>query len=662
MIGARRVHARRRRILLASLLVAGLGVIGRGAQLQVVDSGVWAARAAEQHRERLELPAPRGVIYDRDGVPLAATREVYRVAIAPREVRRPAEVRTRLETALGLSPRQAAEVVESRRRWVVLPGRWDAVAREELGGYRGVHFERVVERFYPHGDLALELVGRVSAEGRPLSGLELELDSILRGVPGSAVVRREARGRPIPGAMLTVSEPRPGRDVVLTIDLELQEIAREALAEAMERTGAMGGDLLMTDPRSGEVLAAASRRREGRRHWRAVTDPYEPGSTLKPFVAAALLTSGRATLDDTVFAENGTYRRGGRLIRDEHEYGVLTLAEVLRYSSNIGMVKLVEGLSPGWHYSLLRDFGFGTPTGIPYPAESAGMLPRPAEWSGYSQASLAIGYEIGVTPLQMTMAYGALANGGLLMAPRLVREVRSRGGRVVSRPEPRIIRRAVPADVAESVTRALVDVVEGGTGTRAGLGAFRVAGKTGTARAYGPDGYAEGRYTASFAGFFPADDPQLVVLVKLDGATQYGGGAAAPVTGATLAAALAVRNSPLDRRLVALSVADPEPFGPAGWGRLPGSASSWPEPAPGPFVFAIDMEEPVAPRSGAATRPALVPDVRGEGVRNAARRLHEAGFRVRLRGSGRVRFMWPVPGDTRPRGSLVEIIAGEAGT
>lgn len=659
MIGARPVHARRRRIQLAVLLLGGLLMLGRAVQIQVLEGAAWAARAEDQHRERLTMPAPRGTIYDRNGVPLAATREAYRIAIAPRELRDPRAAAGRLVSALGLTDSAARRAVDTRRRWVVLPGRWDAVVRERLEGVRGVHFERVMERFYPHGDLARELLGRVNAEGRPLGGLELELEGVLRGEPGQAVVRREATGRPIPGAMLAVEAPRPGEDVVLTLDLQLQEIADEALRSAVAEYDARGGDLLMADPRTGEILAAASLRGGDEGTWRGVTDPYEPGSTLKPFVAAALLAGHHATLADTVFAEEGAYRHGGRLIRDEHEYGWLTLADVLRYSSNIGMAKLSQRLAPREHYAYLRDFGFGTPTGVAYPTESGGLLERPAQWSGYSQASLAIGYEIGVTPLQMTMAYAALANGGVLMEPRVVREVRTRDGRVQRRSEPRAVRRVVPEQVAREITGVLVDVVEEGTGTRAGLGAFRVAGKTGTARSYGADGYERGRYTASFAGFFPAEDPQLVVLVKLDGARQYGGGAAAPVTGATLAAALAVHSSPLDRRAVARTVADPGAVGRVGWGDIPSSSASWPDPAPGPFIFAIDDNEPDAPRSSAATRLARVPDVRGDGVRNAARRLHEAGFGVRLKGSGRVRLMWPVPGDTRPRGAVVEIIARE---
>src|SRR5690606_26082577 len=240
-----------------------------------------------QHRQRQTLPAPRGTIYDRDGVPLAASHEAYRVSIAPRELKDRNEAAKRLRAALGLSAQAANRAVQPARRWVVLPGRYDAGVKEQLEGVRGVYFEPVLERFHPHGGLALELLGRVSADQRALGGVELAFDSLLSGRPGSAVVRRDARGEAIPGALVSVEQPVAGRDVYRTMDYDLQEIADEALRHALAETGATGGDVVTADPRTGEILAAVSRRAGTARPWSAVTEPYEPGSTLKPFVVAA---------------------------------------------------------------------------------------------------------------------------------------------------------------------------------------------------------------------------------------------------------------------------------------------------------------------------------------------------------------------------------------
>lgn len=649
------LHVRRRRLLLAGLLTGGAVLLGRGFQVQVVQGAAWESRADRQHQERLELPAPRGTIYDRNGIPLATTRERIRVSVAPREVVDAALTGRRLAEVLELDAGGVRRAVDRSRRWVVIPGRYDPSVRAELDGLPGVYLERELERFHPHGSVALGVLGRVAADGRALSGLELELDSVLRGEAGYAVVRRDGRGAPIPGALFRVAQPRSGRDVHLTLDLGLQEIAEQALNRTVEQERAGGGDLIFADPRTGEILAAASRKDGGIHHWRGVTDPYEPGSTMKPFIMAALLDRGLATLADTVFGEQGRLQQGRRTISDVQPHGWLTAAEVLRFSSNVGMVKLAARLDPGSQYAALRDLGFGTPTGVSYPSESAGRLTRPDGWSDYSQSSLAMGYELSVTPLQMTMAYGALANGGRLLEPRLVREIRSPEGRVLRRWEPREVRRAISAPTAMLVAGVLADAVQDGTGRRAGLGEFAVAGKTGTARVFESGGYRSDAYTASFAGFFPARDPQLVFLVKLDRGAEYGGAMAAPVTRATLSAALAARASPLDRRAVAVPVPAQDAVVPeTGVVR----AGALLPPAHGPFVFRVAAGPPrlTAPKS----TPGPVPDVRGTSGRDAAAALHAAGFRVGIEGVGQVRGMEPTAGSAAARGTLVRLTLGRS--
>lgn len=649
------LHVRRRRLLLAFLVVGSAGLLGRGFQIQVVQGAEWDQRAERQHQERVELPAPRGTIYDRAGVPLATTRERVRVSVAPHEVRDADLVARLLREALGVDAASVRRALDRSRRWVVIPGRYDPSVRSALDRVHGMYLQRELERFHPHGSLGLELVGRVMPDGRALSGLELALDTLLRGEPGYAVVRRDGLGVPIPGALLTVAEPRGGHDVQLTLDLGLQEIAEQALRRAIEEQDAAGGDLIFADPRTGEVLAAASRRQGGAHHWRGVTDPYEPGSTIKPFILAALLDRGLATLADSTFAEHGRMQMGRRTISDVSAHGWLTTAEVLSYSSNVGMVKLAGRMDAATQYAMLRDFGFGTPTGIGYPSESSGRLARPDAWSGYSQASVAMGYEMAVTPLQMTMAFAALGNGGRLLEPRLVREVRSPEGRVVERTRPQEVRRVIRPETAEELGGVLVDAVREGTGRRAGLGEFQVAGKTGTTRVFEDGGYRTDVYTASFAGFFPARDPQLAFLIKLDRASQYGGAMAAPVTRSALAAAMAARATPLDRRAVAYSLPRPAVDG---LEAAESSQARWLPPAGGPFVFRL---------AGGAPRPApetvlaaAVPDVVGSSARDAAADLHAAGFRVAMEGVGRVRDMEPRAGSVAERGSLVRLVTGRS--
>jgi cell division protein FtsI (penicillin-binding protein 3) len=640
--------ARRRQILLAAMLLGAGTVFARAAELQVGEGTQWLDRAMDQQRERLTVPAPRGTIFDRNGIPLAASRERFRVAVAPQEVRDPRRTADRLRSALGLSARESSRAVQQSRRWVVIPGLYDAEARHDLEGLRGVHFERVL--------------GRVNADGQALGGLELQYDSRLSGTPGETVVRRDGRGRPIPGAMLQVKEPVPGQDLYLTIDADLQEIAQEALSDAVDETRAAGGELLIGDPTTGEILAAVSLDGDGTATWGAALTPYEPGSALKPFLVATLLAQHRARMTDRVFAEHGRWVNDGRTIEDVESFGWLSLHDALEYSSNIVMAKMSARLDPDAQYRYLRAFGFGTPTGVAYPAESGGLLRRPADWSRYSQASLAIGYEIGVTPLQMLMAYGALANGGVLMEPRLVREVRSRDGRTTERFDAHAVRRVVPESVAAQVCAALRDVVKSGTGTQAAVGSFAVAGKTGTARRFVDGHYAAGEYSASFAGFFPVKDPQLVFLVKIDRpqGVYYGGATAAPVMRATLAAALAARHAPMDRSTVAswsgsAAVAKATAALGAGVGDVEASGGA----PTRPVVLDVTQSSTASSRdSTASERP--VPRVAGLSLRDAIRRLYLQGFEVRVRGDGVAVGTAPTEGTQLKQGAVVTLLGREA--
>src|SRR6185503_2370420 len=355
--------------------------------------------------------------------------------------------------------------------------------------------------------------------------------------------------------------PRSGNSVVLTINHELQDIAERALADAVSRMSAEGGDIVILDPRTGELLATAGERRGVvAPSVTALTEPFEPGSTLKPLIAAALLAQGKARTADRVPARGGTYELHGRTIHDEPHPGPtpasLTLADVIRLSSNVGIVQFAERLTPREEYEALRDFGIGVPTGLPYSAEASGTLRPPRSWSRQTPASVAMGYEVAVTPLQLALAYAAIANGGELLEPIVVKEIRAPDHEVLFRSNRRVVRRVIPEDVAHTVEALLSGVVEHGTAVEADLATYALAGKTGTPRRTVGGRYAPRQYNPNFVGLFPADAPQLVIVVKLINPQGpfYGGATAAPVTKAILQAALAARDAALDRsRLVATS-------------------------------------------------------------------------------------------------------------
>ena len=660
----------RRRVVLACWLLSGALIVARAAHIQVIQGPFWRDQAARQHRASVEMPAARGSVLDRSGVELATSREAFRVSVAPRELRDVEAVTHLLVETLGLDEPLVRAATTSAKPWRVLPKRFPPSVREALDGIRGVYLEPEHRRFYPQGDLARGLLGTVR-NGEASGGVEEAYDAVLRGVVGQAVLARDATGRPIPGESVVVEGSREGGQVILTLDVDLQEIGQQALGEAIRETDARGGDLLITDPGTGDVLAMVSVHRESTNALSVINTPYEPGSILKPLTVAGLLQNGLASLDDVVDTESGSWTVAGRTIRDVNsEHGPITLARALQISSSVGVAKAAQAMSPAIQYQNLRDFGLGAPTGIGLPGEGRGTLRRPEQWSGQSSVSLAIGYEVSVTPLQMAMAYGALANGGLLMEPRLVREFRDSNGKVTARFRPRIVREAVSPGVAREVADVLVGVVEDGTGTRARLGTFRVAGKSGTSRVWSDGGYETGEYFASFVGFFPANDPQLVVTVKLDRpqGAYYGGSAAAPVTRATMEAVLAAQRTPIDRQAL-VEVARAQELGATPRRSSVGDTPSVPRFAdlrltPNSGSAALQESNHSTWRESALPEGrtvARVPDVLGLPARAAARRIHEAGLRVEWDGSGVVEHMAPQAGTILTPGDTVRVASAGGG-
>jgi cell division protein FtsI (penicillin-binding protein 3) len=666
------------------LLVGWVGALGfllfRAGEVQLGDAAAWRAEAERQHRSQGALPAPRGSILDRNGILLAANQERFRVAVAPRELRDREAAADTLAAVLGISRAQALEVTRSDRPWRTFPGVYPPRAREALDGIQGIHLERELRRSNPYEGLALGTLGR-TLDGVGAGGIEQAYEAHLKGIPGSRIVSRDSGGRPIPGESWIVQEPRAGGDVVLTLDRDLQAIATEALEAAIVETGARGGDLLVTDPRTGEILAMVSIRDGARDQLGVINTPYEPGSTLKPFTVASLLQLGKASLADSVDTGDGRWVVAGRTISDVSRVGKVTLAHALRVSSNVAIAKVAESLSPAEQYEGLRDFGFGMQSGIELPGEATGMLRHPRNWSRQSAASLSMWYEMSVTPLQMALAYGALANGGLLMEPRIVREVRGPDGRVLERFEPRVVRRVIRPDVAAELSRTLVEAVEEGTGTRARLSTFSVAGKSGTARATGPDGrYETGAYFASFVGFFPAESPQLVVFVKLERpqGAYYGGATAAPVTRATMEAVLAARHPPLDREALATIARSQErELRATGEGDHTAGEAPVPAPRPGggiPALFASFENGTQALPTGGVLRPGtdeepgeagpgrfLLPQVSGLPARSALRTLHGLGLHVVWEGEGPVAGTLPRAGAEVSAGDTVRVRGARGG-
>lgn len=641
------------------LVLFALALVARAAKVQIVDGKQWSERAKRQQFFASSSPAPRGDILDASGKPLVESRELVRVAVALPEMRDTAFVIAALKRArVDVSPIRPA--LARKRRWVELPGLYSPARISSVGKLNGVHFTPVLQRVYAPSSGVRRIVGGLDARGQPQDGIELGLDSVLRGDSTRVTLARNTDGRPLETPDAWSDPPRPGATVTLTINSGLQDICERQLSVAVDSLGATGGDIVVMNPFTGEILAMAANR-AGRNisSNTAVTEPFEPGSTLKPFIAAALLSRGRARADEVIPTFNGKLELDGRTISDMHKAPQLSLADVIRFSSNVGIVQFGQRLSPREKYDTFRDLGFGMTSGVPLPAEATGTLREPASWSRQTPASILLGYEISVTPLQLVAAYSAIANGGELPEPHLVKEIRSADGDVLYRAAPRPVRRVMSRDVARTVRDMLLAVVQEGTATKADLETFAVAGKSGTARRTSLNaGYTAGNYTASFVGLFPAEDPQYVVLVKLDspsGSHFAGGDIAAPVTRIVLRAALAARDAALNRE--GLAAATPAPVSAVRNGTerdtsVVATESTVLAPAPvASHLIELPLKSRPKPSAGA---PRIVPNVGELSLRAAVATLHSRGFRVRLVNAASM-TTWPAAGTVAPAGSIVQL-------
>jgi cell division protein FtsI (penicillin-binding protein 3) len=612
-----------------ALVAFAAALVVRAAFVQLWQGRMWADKASHEHAVPVPTGAPRGAILDAGGSPLAITRDVVEVGVAPREVRD----RTALARALsraGVSLPWIRRAVDVRSSWVVIPVRFLPGAVANAAAMRGVYATPVAERVSLSPPGLAAIVGHVAATGVGSDGLEAAMDSVLRGDAGQAVVMRDALGHTLETPETERIVPRAGDTIELTLNRSLQDICERALDEAVARMGATGGDIIVVDPQDGSILALASRRPDvGQAAATTLTEPFEPGSTLKPFIAAALLGKGRVAPTDVVDTHSGSITLNGRTINDTHHAPSMTLREVIRWSSNVGIVQFAERLSSREEYEALRDVGFGSPTGVPFPGESPGTLRTPLHWSKQSPASLAIGYEIAVTPLQLVLAYASIANGGELLEPELVREIRSPDGHIIYKRERRVVRRVMSPEIATQLRDILVETVAHGTAAGAELPSFVVAGKTGTARRteYGA-GYGRNEYTASFVGLFPGRDPQYVILVKLDNpkGSYFGGATAAPVSKAVLQAAIAAHDAALDldalansRRALTADTATPAPVDSAAIDSAVAGAST-----------TVALGAPAIALAPLQAATAVIPDLKGASLRAAVRALHRAGLRVEI--------------------------------
>jgi cell division protein FtsI/penicillin-binding protein 2 len=693
-----------RRIYLFAIFALAwlLIVVVRMGDMQIRQASRFTAKALRQQEGTVEVAASRGAIYDRFGEELALSTPVDSIGVFPEKVQDVAFTSTMLRQVLDIDRTALDRKLRGTEfEWVKRFAEPGEAMRVRHLNLTAIHFEKESKRYYPKGTVAAHILGSVGTDHFGLAGLEQEFEDKLRGTPGKNLVQYDALRNHYASRILR--EPVPGSDLILTLDQRIQMLAERELRARVKETHAEAGTVVVMDPHSGDLLAMASWPTfdpEERPHskadiksWRnyAISNLIEPGSSFKIVTLAAVLEEGLATPNEVIYCENGALYVGRRLIRDHTPYKNLTVTDILVHSSNIGAVKLARRLREPRFYEYIRRFGFGEPTGLPLPNELEGLLRPVDQWQSTSLDSISFGQEIGVTAVQMARAVAAIANGGLLVQPRIVDAIVAPDGRRERYPtDPP--HRILTAQTAATVRSMMEKTVQDGTGIPGQIPGYRAGGKTGTAQKVDPDtgAYSPTDYIANFVGFAPVNDPSIVVVVAIDSPEggHFGGPVAAPVFSQLAAQALRFRDVrpdlPLEPHKRAPRPTPPELLAdyvnepwvePTAMNSRPGGddgaivvaavgaagAASGPAAAVSNAASNADAAAAAQHASGSAQKVELqvtdrvVPDFQGQTVREVAAESASLGLQLDIQGNGVARRQWPAAGTPVVRGSTVRV-------
>ncbi len=618
-------------------------VVGRAYQLQVLQSQRLAVLAERQHQRVVPLVPKRGILYDRKREALAISMDVDSVFAQPGKVENLPEAAKKIAPVLGKKPEAVLKKLKEEKPFVWLERGITAEQRAAIEKHdlEGVGFLKEAKRFYPQREVGSHVIGFAGLDSQGLEGIELGYDEFLKGEPGYILIAKDALGRPISPEAPGVRQSQEGCEVVLTLDRNIQYIVEKELTKAVRDASARGGMAVVMNPKTGEILAMAAQPSFDPNRFSAypahllknrnLTDAFEPGSTFKTFLLAAALEEGVASPKDVFFCENGSYTVGGRIIHDDtHKYGWLSLSEIIKVSSNIGVSKVGKKLGRGKYHQYLKSFGFGSKTGVDLPGEVSGFLAGTQHWSEVGLANISFGQGISVTALQLTNALAAIANGGALMRPYVVKAVLDHEGTVLKENRPKAIRQVISPETARTVAMILKTVTEeGGTGKAASVPGFEVAGKTGTAQKALPNGkgYSDKRI-GSFFGFAPTGNPQAVITVIIDEPERirYGSVVAAPAFKA------------IAEQILPYLGAYPK-------GTTYLLADSKEKGIPVPIAESRPAETASqAARGDLGEAPGVMPDFSGKSIRQVLQAAQRLGLELNYVGSGKAVAQTPPPG------------------
>ncbi len=611
--------------IVATLLIALFAMVSvKALELQILDRERAFKIARKQHHGTSTLLPRRGKIFDRNGKELAVNIDVKSVYANPKKVTNPSETAKILSEKLNLSQKKILNRVSSDKSFVWIKRLADSESVEELQNLdiTGLGYIPEPKRIYPNGHLLGQVIGITDVDSVGIEGIEYHYDSLLTGKTRKITLKRDARGHKIlndPSEIQEIDQYKTsGHDIVLTIDSQIQYIVERQLKEGIEEVGGEKGMAIIMNPETGEVLAMASypfldpnnfsKFPEVNRRNLPIWYAHEPGSTMKVFLASSALDDKKVNPNSKFNCENGRRRIGSAVIRDIKPRGTLTVAEIVKYSSNIGASKIGELLGRDKYYKYLNKFGFGKKTGMGLPGESSGLLAAPRKWGPIELATISFGQGISVTSLQLVTALSAIANGGYLMKPYVIEKIVGPDGNVIEQNSPEVVTRAISYDTSYQMKQIMQGVVENGTGKKAQIPGFSVAGKTGTAQIPNPKsgGYYSDRYIASFIGFAPVEDPEIVMVVVVEAPRKktHGGSVAAPIF-----------------KQIAEKVL---------------------------FHMGISPKKVLVGMT-------VMPDLSGMSVRDILKWSEEEGVKVKVKGSGFVTNQQPLPGDLIKEGMVCSI-------
>ena len=644
MVDIRKIR-KRSRIILAFIILIGAVFGLRAAQVQILQHGKYAAYADSQQRSAMTLKAKRGSIYDIQGRLLAYDVEVKTYTVNPRYMKDKSSEAGKLAKLTGKSVSYWMRKFKDHPGYLVAASRapQNKESQFEKSKIETLRYRAETERVYPYNGLAAEVIGRTDTDNKGVSGLEKYYDDILSGADGSSVYLRDARGTEVTSWEHTIIEPINGNDLYLALDIDFQQIVADELTVMLDSSRALWGTAVFLDVETGGVLACATVEREALKfpRCRSIVDMNEPGSTAKIMPLVTVFRTGLFEPDDVINVEGGRFNIGRRVIRDDHPYDYLRCDEIGVYSSNIGVSKM--GLKAGSEliYKTLMQFGFGAKTGIDFPGEVTGDLCKPDSWNDHLLANICFGYGMTVSGVQMAAAYGIIAGGGELKKPYFASKMISPNGDIGILNAKRVVRKALEYDTIEIIHGILLDVVRKGTAQKAGEEYSLVAGKTGTALRVKKEGrgYDASRSLASFAGYFPAAAPRVVGIVMFDEpkSSIYGGDVCAPVF-----KKVAIRYSSLPRNYVMLSSAPPRPD-------TADPKEAGDNEQADILAMADEIQEDVVVEE--TTDDSILPDFKGQTIRDAMREARRLGLNCQVVGSGVVREQEPSPGAAISKGA-----------